>query len=78
MKLVQNSTLLIAIFLGSFISFAQNFEGSWTGAVQGLPLVFEISQSDGVYTAKMQSPKQSKTFLPVSEITVDGGLTSRP
>ena len=72
MKLVQNSTLLIAIFLGSFISFAQNFEGSWTGAVQGLPLVFEISQSDGVYTAKMQSPKQSKTFLPVSEITVDG------
>lgn len=72
MKLVQNSTLLIAIVLGSFISFAQNFEGSWTGAVQGLPLVFEISQSDGVYTAKMQSPKQSKTFLPVSEITVDG------
>jgi pimeloyl-ACP methyl ester carboxylesterase len=67
-KLVATFTLLI----GTLVCHSQNFEGSWTGAIQGMPLIFDISNNEGVYTAKMQSPTQSKVFLPMDSVSIDG------
>jgi pimeloyl-ACP methyl ester carboxylesterase len=67
-KLVATFTLLI----GTLVCHSQNFEGSWTGAIQGMPLIFDISNNEGVYTAKMQSPTQSKVFLPMDSTIVNG------
>lgn len=72
MKNTFRTAIGILILLGSFLVKAQNFEGSWTGAIQGMPLVFEISNNEGSYTAKMQSPKQSKAFLPMDSTIVKG------
>ncbi|MEO9954330.1 alpha/beta fold hydrolase [Nonlabens sp.] len=72
MKTVFHSALWVVTLLFSLITFAQEFNGSWTGAIQGMPLVFEISNSNGEYVAKMQSPTQSKTYVPMNSIMVDG------
>jgi hypothetical protein len=64
---------VLGIFLILFIQIAtaQEFEGTWVGSVQGLPLVFEIASTDSIYTAQMQSPKQSKAFITADEVTVE-------
>jgi hypothetical protein len=63
---------LIALFvLLSSISDAQTIEGTWVGGIQGLPLVFEISATETGYSARMQSPKQSKQFITVDLITFE-------
>ncbi|QJP33477.1 alpha/beta fold hydrolase [Nonlabens sp. Ci31] len=72
MKTTLHITFWIIVLLSSLVSNAQEFEGSWTGGIQGMPLVFEISNTDGVYTANMQSPMQSKSFLPMDTTTVQG------
>ena len=72
MKTVVHFTLWVVSLLFSLITFAQEFNGSWTGAIQGMPLVFEISNINGEYAAKMQSPTQSKTYIPMNNIMVDG------
>jgi pimeloyl-ACP methyl ester carboxylesterase len=72
MKRISNSTIWIIILWCSMTSQAQEFEGSWTGGIQGMPLVFDIFNTDGNYTAKMQSPSQSKSFLPMDTATVEG------
>jgi hypothetical protein len=74
MKTTLNSALWIVILFLSLIVNAQEYEGSWTGSIQGMPLIFEISQTDGSYTAKMQSPTQSKTFLPMDTAAVEDGV----
>jgi alpha-beta hydrolase superfamily lysophospholipase len=72
MKITRNITFWIIVLLNSLGSNAQEFEGSWTGEIQGMPLVFEISNTDDVFKAKMQSPSQSKTFLPMDTATIEG------
>jgi hypothetical protein len=72
MKMILNSAIRVIILLCSIASCAQEFEGSWTGGIQGMPLVFEISNNEGHYTAKMQSPSQSKGFLPMDTARVEG------
>jgi len=74
MKTTLHIALWIVIFIFSFILNAQEYEGSWTGSIQGMPLIFEISQTDGNYTAKMQSPTQSKIFLPMDTAVVEDGV----
>ena len=69
MKILSLSFTVFLCFISIKIS-AQNFEGTWTGGIQGLPLVFQIDKADSGYTAKMQSPKQSKQFLPMSSVEV--------
>jgi hypothetical protein len=54
--------------------FAQDIVGTWSGAIQGMPLVFEISASDAGYSAQMQSPKQSKAYLAMDEATFEGDV----
>ncbi len=72
MKKILNSTIHIIVLFCSIGLCSQEFEGSWTGGIQGMPLVFEISNTEGNYTAKMQSPSQSKSFLPMDTATVEG------
>jgi pimeloyl-ACP methyl ester carboxylesterase len=72
MKKILNSTIYIIVLFCSIGLCSQEFEGSWTGGIQGMPLVFEISNTEGNYTAKMQSPSQSKSFLPMDTATVEG------
>ena len=72
MKTIVHSALWLVTLLFSLNTFAQDFEGSWTGAIQGMPLVFEISSTNGEYAAKMQSPTQSKTYIPMTTIMIDG------
>ncbi len=69
MKILPLSFALLFCFI-SLKTSAQNFEGTWTGGIQGLPLVFQIDKADSGYTAKMQSPKQSKQFLPMTSVDV--------
>jgi pimeloyl-ACP methyl ester carboxylesterase len=51
--------------------FGQNILGSWSGEldIQGmkLPLVFNISEKDGVFTSTLDSPKQGAKGIPVKE-----------
>ncbi|WP_194851814.1 alpha/beta hydrolase family protein [Nonlabens antarcticus] len=76
MKTTLNIAVWIVILLFSFLLNAQEYEGSWTGSIQNMPLVFEITQTDAGYTAKMQSPTQSKTFLPMDTVVVkEDGIT---
>lgn len=72
MKNILKTVMSIIIFSCFAPSNAQEIEGSWTGAIQGMPLVFEISKTNDDYTAKMQSPSQSKIFLPIDSIVVAG------
>ena len=72
MKKTLNITIWIIVLLFSYLLSAQEFEGSWTGYVQGMPLIFEIENSSDAYIAKMQSPKQSKAFLPMTTTVVEG------
>ena len=69
MKILSLSFTVLLTFI-SFENSAQNFEGTWTGGIQGLPLIFQIDKTESGYTAKMQSPKQSKQFLPMSSVVV--------
>lgn len=72
MKLYSKLVATLILFINASICHSQNFEGTWTGAIQGMPLVFEISNNDGSYAAKMQSPTQSKVFLPMDSTMVNG------
>ncbi|ARN78773.1 hypothetical protein BST97_12645 [Nonlabens spongiae] len=69
MKILSLSFTVLLTFI-CFENSAQNFEGTWTGGIQGLPLIFQIDKTESGYTAKMQSPKQSKQFLPMTSVRV--------
>jgi hypothetical protein len=74
MKTTLNIAIWILILFFSWLTSAQEYEGSWTGSIQGMPLIFQISQTDGNYVAKMQSPKQSQKFLPMDTAVVEDGV----
>ena len=61
----------LALLLMSFQGLAQEVTGSWKGTlnVQGteIPLVFNIEEADGLYTATMDSPSQGATGIPMDE-----------
>ena len=54
---------------------AQSITGSWKGAVsvQGaeIPLVFNISEENGKYSATMDSPSQGATDIPMDEVAFE-------
>ncbi|BAO54558.1 alpha/beta hydrolase family protein [Nonlabens marinus] len=74
MKTTLNIALWLVILFFSCLNHAQAFEGSWTGSIQGMPLIFEITPLGDGYSAKMQSPKQSKNFFEMDSATVEDGL----
>ena len=51
---------------------AQDIQGTWKGklSVQGteVPLVFHIEENDGKLEAKMDSPSQGATGIPLSQV----------
>ena len=54
--------LIIVIFLAPIWSNAQDISGSWNGVLkvqtQELPIVFHITETDGLYSSAMDSPSQ--------------------
>ncbi len=76
---LRTTMTLTFLLVGAFI-YAQDASGSWKGAlnVQGneIPLVFNITESEGNYSATMDSPSQGATDIPMDETTVaDNELT---
>lgn len=79
---MQLQTRIIKRFLGlallllSVQAFAQEVTGSWKGNlnVQGteLPLIFNITNADGQFSATMDSPSQGATDIPMDETLVSG------
>lgn len=77
-RTLQRSTrfLSLILFFLSFQVVAQdtNLTGSWEGtlATQGveLPIVFNISKTEGGYTSTMDSPAQGAMGIPMDETKV--------
>ncbi len=71
--------LLFLVLLAPLLASAQQITGDWYGLlkVQGmeLPLIFHITESEGKYSATMDSPAQKAVDMPVNSVTfIDGQL----
>jgi len=77
---LKTFAVLLAIFLGSAFLQAQGIVGQWNGvlSIQGmnLRLVFHISETDGVFSATMDSPDQGAFGITVTSTTFDGSKLS--
>lgn len=71
---LRSATILPMLLLG-VITCAQEATGSWKGSltVQGneVPLVFNIKEAEGTYTATMDSPSQGATDIPMDQTTLE-------
>lgn len=72
--------MIMALLVMGFQAGAQDVTGTWKGnlAVQGteMPLVFNISETDGELSSTMDSPSQGATDIPMDVTTFeDGALT---
>lgn len=58
--------------------FSQSIEGSWNGVLKTenfeLKIVFNISKSDTLYTATMDSPDQGAKGIPVNRVEFNGTI----
>jgi len=65
-------TTILAI--SSLVISAQNFTGSWQGDLNvpagKLPVVFNIIQNEGKFTATMDSPNQGVKGIPISSVQI--------
>ena len=56
-------------------AFSQDIKGSWVGVLNAggteLPLVINISEKEGVYSATMDSPKQGAKGILISSVTFE-------
>src|SRR5690625_7347568 len=72
---MKNTLLFALTLLQSLWIYAQDITGQWHVLlkVQGiqLPIVFHISESDGVYSATMDSPDQGAFGIPVATTTYE-------
>lgn len=70
--------LITSIILKAALLSAQDITGQWNGAldVQGrqLRLVVHITQTDGTYEAKLDSPDQGAKGMPISVITFENNV----
>lgn len=82
MRTKPNLYLLLSFLLITKISSAQEIVGSWNGVLrvqtQEVPIVFNISENDGVYSSTMDSPNQGamdivtdKTSFADNILTID-------
>ncbi len=80
MKKINHKIKLMLLFAFTALSMqmtkAQDVVGSWKGtlAVQGteMPLVFNITEEEGILTSTMDSPAQGATDIPMDETTLVG------
>jgi len=70
--------LAIALLILNSGVNAQNFAGSWYGNLNmqsiNLRVVFNISQTDSLYTATMDSPDQGVTGIPVTSVSFNNPM----
>ena len=75
MKSLKPLVSVLFLLLGAYVN-AQDATGSWKGnlSVQGmeLPLVFNISEENGMYSSTMDSPAQGATDIPLDETIYEG------
>lgn len=69
---------ITALILKASLLSAQDITGQWNGAldIQGtqLRLVVHITQTDGTYEAKLDSPDQGAKGMPISTITFENNV----
>ena len=75
----MNFKLLFALLILLPCSlFSQSIEGSWNGILKTenfeLKIVFNISKSDTLYTATMDSPDQGAKGIPVNKVEFNGTI----
>ncbi|MFC4636492.1 alpha/beta hydrolase family protein [Dokdonia ponticola] len=68
--------ILLVVLLGliSHFNFAQNPTGDWYGNLEVqpgviLPLVFHISEAEGIYSGTLDSPDQKAFDIPITNVT---------
>jgi hypothetical protein len=65
---------VFGMFLLGIIMYSQEATGSWKGSLtvqdNEIPLVFNITETDGVYSSTMDSPSQGATDLPMDETSL--------
>lgn len=65
----------IAFALATIVASAQDISGTWKGAlnVQGmeLPLAFNITETDGAYSATLDSPNQNAFGIPIDKVSFE-------
>jgi pimeloyl-ACP methyl ester carboxylesterase len=71
--------LILLLAAAPFAAMAQDITGAWNGTLkaggQELRIVFNITESDGIYEATMDSPDQGVRGIPMTDITfADGRL----
>lgn len=70
-----SSGFVVFLLLSITISSAQDIVGSWTGSLevqsQEIPIVFNLSLKDGVYTTTMDSPSQGVNNIPTDKTTFE-------
>ena len=80
MKIKLNLCILLSFLFITYLSSAQDIVGSWKGILkiqtQELPIVFNISENDGVLSSTMDSPSQGAMGLATDSTTfIDNTLT---
>lgn len=72
---VYKIVFAIAFFLATVTANAQDISGTWEGTlkVQGmeLPLVFNISKTNGTYGATLDSPAQNAFAIPIDNVSFE-------
>ncbi|MDR0231167.1 MAG: alpha/beta hydrolase [Dysgonamonadaceae bacterium] len=66
--------LLTVSLLLAVSSFSQDIEGSWNGVLNvgaKLPLVINISENEGIFSATMDSPAQGAKGIPVTTVSFE-------
>ena len=75
---MRNNTLLLLALLTSLSIHAQDISGQWYGTlkIQGtqLRIVFNLAQTDTVYSATMDSPDQGAFGIPMTSATFEDKL----
>lgn len=71
----MKKSLLLILFLFSFLTQAQNFSGDWFGTLKlpgtKLEVVFHITNTDGNWSATMDSPMQNAFGIPLDQVLVN-------
>ena len=74
MKKMKQTLVVVLICMG-LQTYAQEVVGTWKGnlAVQGteMPLVFDVSETDGAFSSTMDSPTQGATGIPMDITTFE-------
>ena len=73
MKKILILSLIVSFFAPTV--YSQDIKGSWSGSLEfggkKTPLIFNITENDGNYSATLDSPSEGVKDIPVSEVSFD-------